>query len=169
MSGAKAKVAIGALEGIIFAPFAAWEEALKLATKADDVVQMIDKAEDLLEGATKGSKGFAHTEEFGTLKGSKGVGRADEYISPAGGGGITTTIKINGKTIDFGHGGRHLEGTGLNIDTVNQALAKEVSRIHPGTGQFYKGQIVVDGITIEYTSYGVRDGVINIGTYYPLN
>ena len=43
---------------------------MKLATKADDVVQMMDKAENLLEGATKGSKGFANTAEFGTLKGS---------------------------------------------------------------------------------------------------
>lgn len=74
MAGAKAKVPIGALEGITFAPFAAWEEAMKLATKTDDIAQMIDKAEDVLEGATKGSKGFANTEEFGTLKGSKGVG-----------------------------------------------------------------------------------------------
>ena len=46
---------------------------MKLATKTDDIVQAIDKAEDILEGATKGSKGFANTEEFGTLKGNKGV------------------------------------------------------------------------------------------------
>ncbi len=74
LSGAKAKVPIGALEGIIFAPFAAWQEALKLATKTDDVAQVIGKAEDILERATKGSKGFANLDEFDTPKGSKGVG-----------------------------------------------------------------------------------------------
>jgi len=47
-------------------------------------------------------------------------------------------------------------------------LANEVSKVHPGTGQFYKGQVIIDGITIEYTSYGVSEGVISIGTYYPV-
>ena len=44
---------------------------MRLATKTDDVVQVIDKAEDILAGATKGSKGFANLDEFDTLKGSK--------------------------------------------------------------------------------------------------
>ena len=54
------------------------------------------------------------------------------------------------------------------MDSVNKALANEVSTINLSTGQFHKGQIVVDGIIIEYTSYGVSEGVINVGTYYPL-
>ncbi|MDE7062340.1 MAG: hypothetical protein K2O73_03740, partial [Lachnospiraceae bacterium] len=91
-----------------------------------------------------------------------------EYVAPSGGGGVTSIIKANGQTVNFGHGGRHLEGTDLNVDTVNQALANEVSTLNLGKGQFHKGQIIVDGITIEYTSYGVSDGVINVGTYYPL-
>lgn len=69
--------------------------------------------------------------------------------------------------MNFGHGGRHLEGTGLSANDVNQAIAKDVVSKNPGTGQFYKGQIDVNGVTIEYTSYGVKDGVINVGTYYP--
>ena len=93
---------------------------------------------------------------------------AGEYVAPGGGGGVTSTIKVNGRTVNFGHGGRHLEGTGLSVDTVNQALANEVSVLNLGTGQFHKGQIIVDGITIEYTSYGVSEGIINVGTYYPL-
>lgn len=40
--------------------------------------------------------------------------------------------------------------------------------MHPGTGQFYKGQITFRGVTIEYTSYGVSDGIINVGAYYPI-
>lgn len=77
-------------------------------------------------------------------------------------------IKENGKTVNFGHGGRHLEETDLNVDAVNQALATEVSTLNLRTGQFHKGRIMVDGITIEYTSYGVAEGIINVGTYYPL-
>ena len=91
-----------------------------------------------------------------------------DYTAPKGGGGVTSTVEANGKMIDFGHGGRHLDGTGLDVNAVNETLANEVSKVHPGTGQFYKGQIVINGITIEYTSYGVSDGVINIGTYYPV-
>jgi len=47
-------------------------------------------------------------------------------------------------------------------------LTDEVSTINLSVGQFHKGQIVVDGITIECTAYGVSEGVVNIGTYYPL-
>ena len=90
------------------------------------------------------------------------------YVAPSGGGGVTSTIKVNGRTVNFGHGGRHLEGTGLSVDTINQALANEVSALNLGTGQFHKGQIIVDGITIEYTSYRVSEEIINVGTYYPL-
>ena len=93
---------------------------------------------------------------------------AGEYVAPSGGGGVTSTIKVNGRTVNFGHGGRHLEGTGLSVDTVNQALANDVSALNLGTGQFHKGQIIVDGITIEYTSYRVSEEIINVGTYYPL-
>lgn len=64
--------------------------------------------------------------------------------------------------------GRHLDRTGLSASKVNQAIAKDVVRKNLRTGQFYKGQVDVNGITIEYTSYGVKDGLINIGTYYPV-
>ena len=106
------------------------------------------------------------TEKGNSKSGSKtGAG---EYMAPSGGGGVTSTIKVNGRTVNFGHGGRHLEGTGLSVDTVNQALANEVSALNLGTGQFHKGQIIVDRITIEYTSYRVSEEIINVGTYYPL-
>ena len=96
------------------------------------------------------------------------VEERENYTPPIGGGGITDSIFINGKTITFGHGGRHLEELGLNISKVNQAIAQDVSKIHPGINQFYKGQITVDFITIEYTSFGVSEEIINVGTYYPI-
>lgn len=79
------------------------------------------------------------------------------YVAPKGGGGITSTIKVNGKTITFGHGGRHLNGVGIDIDAVNHALAEEVSALNLEVGQFHKGQIIIEGITIKshYTSNGV--------------
>ena len=89
------------------------------------------------------------------------------YTVPKGGGGVTDNIKIGNKVITFGHGGRHLEGTNLSSSEVNKAIANDVVSKNPGTGQFYKGQVNVNGVNIEYTSYGVEDSVINIGTYYP--
>ena len=94
-------------------------------------------------------------------------GGVKEYKSPTGGGGVTAQIKVGETNISFGHGGRHLEGTGLSIDEVNSAIAQEIANIHPGTGNFYKGQIEINGQNIEYTSYGTMDNEIKIGTYYP--
>mgnify|MGYP000740785728 CR=1 FL=1 len=51
---------------------------------------------------------------------------------------------------------------------VNQAIANDVVSKHSGTGQFYKGRININGTEIEYTSFGVKDGLINVGTYYPV-
>ncbi len=97
-------------------------------------------------------------------------GEADskDYKAPEGGGSVTDNVKVGDKEVSFGHGGRHLEGTGLSANEVNQAIAKDVVTKNPGTGQFYKGQLDVNGVTIEYTSYGVKEGLINVGTYYPV-
>lgn len=91
---------------------------------------------------------------------------SDAYKAPGGGGGVTDNIKVGNKEVTFGHGGRHLEGTNLSATEVNQAIANDVVSKNPGVGQFYKGQVNVNGVNIEYTSYGVKDAVINIGTYY---
>ena len=65
---------------------------MKLATKTDDVVQVIDKAENVLAGAAKDSKGFSNLEEFDTRKGSKVVktnaspsGMVDEILEERSG------------------------------------------------------------------------------------
>lgn len=92
----------------------------------------------------------------------------NEYRTPSGGGGVTDNVKVGNKEVSFGHGGRHLAGTGLSIHDVNQAIANDVVIKNTGVNQFYKGQIEVNGIIIEYTSYGVKDGLINVGTYYPV-
>jgi hypothetical protein len=122
----------------------------------------IGKGEVVVNGVKVGS---GVTEAGSTIKTGSVI---DNYIPPKGGGGITSTIETNGQTVTFGHGARHLEGTNLDINTVNKALAADISKAQIGVGQSRTGQIVVNGVTVEYKAYGVKDGVVNIGTYYPI-
>jgi hypothetical protein len=72
--------------------------------------------------------------------------------------------------ITFGHGGRHLEGTGLTEEDVEKAIEDEVNGT-AGRGNEsgpFGGRVVVGGKTIEYRGYGFGDGNVNIGTYYPV-
>ena len=55
------------------------------------------------------------------------------------------------------------------ISWLQAGKADEVSRLDLSQGEFYKGQVVLDGITIEFTSFGLGGNAINIGTYYPIN
>ena len=147
-------------------------EPVTIAVTAEGVVTVVDGVNTIHYGITafkKDADKGKEAKEADSKAAENGRNTsAGEYAAPSGGGGITSTIKENGKTVNFGHGGRHLEGTDLNVDAVNQALATEVSTLNLRTGQFHKGRIIVDGITIEYTSYGVAEGIINVGTYYPL-
>jgi len=144
-------------------------EQVTIAVTAEGVVTVVDGVNTIHYGITAFKKDADKGKEADSKAADNGRNTsAGEYAASSGGGGITSTIKENGKTVNFGHGGRHLEGTDLNVDAVNQALATEVSTLNLRTGQFHKGRIIVDGITIEYTSYGVAEGIINVGTYYPL-
>jgi RHS repeat-associated protein len=69
--------------------------------------------------------------------------------------------------IVFGHGARHLAGTGLAESEVNAAISAQISRqVSTGTatGEFW-GRVIVNGQTIEYRAYTLPDGTINVGTY----
>ena len=90
----------------------------------------------------------------------------EHYKAPPGGGGVTVTIELENQRICFGHGGRHLEGTNLSMKDVNQAIAKEVAAKKLRKAEFCKCRIIVHGVTIEYTSFGLGDGVVKVGTYY---
>lgn len=70
--------------------------------------------------------------------------------------------------ITFGHGARHLEGTGLSASRVEGAIQSQIrtsARGSSGTGAFW-GRVVVNGQVIEYRAYTLSNGTINIGTYY---
>ena len=122
-------------------------------------------------GSSKGQSERAVTREPGEEETSQeeSEGKSSSYEAPRGGGGITDKINIGETGVSFGHGGRHLEGTNLSPSEVNQAIANDVVTKHSGTGQFYKGRIVVKGTEIEYTSFCLKDGMIHIGTYYPVH
>jgi hypothetical protein len=90
----------------------------------------------------------------------------NSYQAPAAGGGVSSSINLNGKTVDFGHGGRHLEGAGLNIDIVQQAIANEVSTLNLNVGSSYEGVVSVNNVAITYRAFGRSEGVINVGTYF---
>lgn len=70
--------------------------------------------------------------------------------------------------VTFGHGARHLEGTGLSAtqveSTILQRVTAEASQAST-TGSFW-GRVQINGTTIEYRAYTLPDGTINVGTYY---
>lgn len=75
-----------------------------------------------------------------------------------------------GNNIAFGHGARHLAATGLRRSEVEAVIEQQVRRSTTGAtvGGPFGGRVTVGGQTIEYRGYGLPDGRINIGTYYPI-
>jgi hypothetical protein len=71
-------------------------------------------------------------------------------------------------TITFGHGARHLVGTGLGQAAVEQAISQDILQAVRGasaTGSFW-GRIPFGQTLIEYRAYTPSPGWINVGTYY---
>jgi len=69
----------------------------------------------------------------------------------------------------YGHGARHLKGTGLNQSDVESAIKQDVETAIKNatqpTGNFW-GRIDVSGQTVEYRAYTLPNGTVNVGTYY---
>ncbi|MFT4285359.1 MAG: RHS repeat-associated core domain-containing protein [Protaetiibacter sp.] len=78
-------------------------------------------------------------------------------------------VATNAPKITFGHGARHLEGTGLGIEEVESTISQRVTtaagQATSETGSFW-GRIQIRGTTVEYRAYTLPDGTINVGTYY---
>lgn len=69
--------------------------------------------------------------------------------------------------ITFGHGARHLAGTGLAKEVVETAIRQEVKQSVKGasaTGDFW-GKVVVNGKAIIYRVYTLGER-LHVGTYY---
>lgn len=89
------------------------------------------------------------------------------YKIPPLGGGVTAQVQVGKMIVKFGHGGRHLKGTGLSVEKVNQLIAKDAAKVLLPKGKSYTGVIKIGGKQIEYRAYGLVNNVINIGTYFP--
>ena len=102
--------------------------------------------------------------EIGAL--TLGVGAASGLFEGAAESGAEGLVE-DAVDVTFGHGARHLAGTGLAQDAVESAISADIQNIvanSTATGNFW-GQVVVDGQTIVYRAFTLADGTINIGTY----
>jgi hypothetical protein len=106
-----------------------------------------------------------------------GVSAAAKWILGFGGAAASATaatetaddvLEAVAPRVTFGHGARHLEGTGLSStqveSTILQRVTAEASQAST-TGSFW-GRVRINGTTIEYRAYTLPDGTINVGTYY---
>ena len=78
--------------------------------------------------------------------------------------------KEEGGLITFGHGARHLIGTGLTHRVVESAISSEIediARKASRTGTFW-GRAKVGGKSIECRAHTLPNGDIHVGTYYPV-
>ena len=72
--------------------------------------------------------------------------------------------------ITFGHGARHLAGTGLSAAEVEAAIQADILpqlSNASSIGNFF-GRVTVRGVVVEYRGFGLPGGTTNIGTYYPV-
>jgi hypothetical protein len=89
----------------------------------------------------------------------------------AEGGGLLTDAtaeEAGAGDVVFGHGVRHLVGTGLDQAEVESAIQSQIEQQIGGadsTGSFW-GTVEVNGQTILYKAYTLPNGTINVGTYY---
>jgi RHS repeat-associated protein len=97
---------------------------------------------------------------------------AAEGTVAAGEAAAVDAAEVGGTSIPriiFGHGARHLEGTGLSVEEVESSILQKVTdAVRQATtenGSFW-GRVQIRGTTIEYRAYTLPDGTINIGTYY---
>lgn len=80
------------------------------------------------------------------------------------GGLLKNVLKIT-----FGHGGRHLVGTGLAQEAVESAIGAEIHALvgrAARTGRLW-GRVRVGAKSIEYRAYTLPSRDIYVGTYYP--
>ena len=83
--------------------------------------------------------------------------------------GGTGAVAIGAQAaITFGHGARHLGGTGLAQDVVEGAIKSDIlSRGGAGgLGETVERILSVQGADIIYRANMWKDGIINVGTYF---
>lgn len=75
----------------------------------------------------------------------------------------------NGLQVTFGHGARHLPGTGLSPAAVQSAITAVVVPILPLTtpGAGFSGTVNVAGSIIVFRAMPLPGGSCHVGTYFP--
>ena len=84
--------------------------------------------------------------------------------------GLTRGVVSSVRSLTFGHGARHLIGTGLKTSEVERLIANEVGEVAGKaslTGSWW-GRILADDVKIEYRAFTRKPGHFHVGTYYPL-
>lgn len=107
-------------------------------------------------GVTGAALGFTQGTAAGVIAGGSVGGAIGSIVCMTGSSGVS-----------FGHGGRHLAGTGIPESEVEDAIRAEVQAIRrsaSSTGSFW-GKVIVRGQTIVYRAFTLADGSIHIGTY----
>ncbi len=82
-------------------------------------------------------------------------------------GTLTGTEAATPGSVVFGHGARHLVGTGLDQAAVENAIKADIEKSvaqASASGNFW-GRVVVNGQQIIYRAYTLPNGTINVGTY----
>jgi hypothetical protein len=120
-------------------------------------------AEVLIGGLGIGARYMASRMGAAGEIGAGGRMLADDVI-------LQQSLAASGPRVVFGHGARHLEGTGLSQVAVESAIVRDITRAAEGgasmSGSFW-GRISESGRIIEYRAYVLSDGTVNVGTYYP--
>ena len=120
-----------------------------------------------IDGGKMSDGGSGGTGDNGGTGGSSGTGGNNGYTPPDGGGGVTDSIQVDGTTVTFGHGGRHLSGSSLTTGEVNSSIAHDVVGRNLSPNQFLpNGTVTVGEYRIGYTAYMLSDTLINVGTYH---
>ena len=72
------------------------------------------------------------------------------------------------QVVTFGHGARHLHGTGLSQSAVEGEITKVIVPILPtvAPGASFWGTLTVNGTRIQYRAMGNSCGAY-VGTYFP--
>jgi len=96
--------------------------------------------------------------------------QSEALLTPAGKLIISKlgSVEVGDIAISFGHGARHLAGTGLAADDVEAVIESSIrsSLANADSSGLFWGRVTVDGTVIEYRAYTLPDGTINVGTYY---
>jgi RHS repeat-associated protein len=71
--------------------------------------------------------------------------------------------------VTFGHGARHLQGTGLSQQLVENAITQQIQLImqQASTSGAFWGAVEVAGRTVIYRAFTLATGTVHVGTYYP--